>query len=148
MTSRPPRAVEDLDEAELTSLACLVSLRVKGQQVFNEEHVSLEKGEVEDAILEADTEHPANIAKSSGDDLKRRFLDRLAELVSHRKGGPHVASTALVENGDSVSVYVAKNDGFSPAERQGLNTMFHAMSQFVFGLCSSSHSVIHIHTDK
>ena len=136
MTNRPPSIVGGFDEAKLTSLACLVSLRAKGHQVSNEDHTPLEEDEVEDTISEADTEHPACIARSNREELKKRFLDRLAEIVSYRKGGPHVASTALVENRHSVSVYIAKNDGFSEAEREELKGIFHAISNLKSGLLS------------
>lgn len=44
------------------------------------------------------------------DELKRAFLDRLAELFSHSFHGPHVAATGLVEQVGRMYVLVAKNN--------------------------------------
>ena len=47
-----------------------------------------------------------------------------------------MASTALVENRHSVSVYIAKNDGSSEAEREELKGVFHAIFDLKSGLAS------------
>lgn len=144
---QPPPAAEPFNGAEFTSLACLVSLRAKGQQVFNEEHSSVGEDSLDDVITELDTEHPALLGKCVNNDLKRRFLDRLAEIISHRKGGGHVASTALVEDQDSATVYVAKNDGFSAAEMDGLQSLFQTLSVSASGRCFCMQSTIYFCTD-
>ncbi len=49
---------------------------------------------------------------SSGElsELRRAFLDRLAELLSHSPRGPHVAAAGLVEQVGHIYVVVAKNN--------------------------------------
>lgn len=54
-----------------------------------------------------------NALQTSGaelSELKRAFLDRLAELLSHSPRGPHVAAAGLAQQVDHIYVVVAKNN--------------------------------------
>ncbi|KAI6102714.1 hypothetical protein EDD17DRAFT_232893 [Pisolithus thermaeus] len=57
---------------------------------------------------------------SKEDELKQRFLDRFAEIMSRDKGGKHVCCVAMQESGDrhldedvNVSLLLARNDTFT-----------------------------------
>jgi hypothetical protein len=55
--------------------------------------------------------------------LKNAFQDRIAELISHSKGGRYVTATLLEERLDSVTVVVAKNNGLNLAEKKFLRKL-------------------------
>ncbi|KAJ4000321.1 hypothetical protein F5050DRAFT_1839842 [Lentinula boryana] len=44
--------------------------------------------------------------------IKQRFLDRFAEVISNQRGAEHVACTIMRESGDHVVIWVARNGGF------------------------------------
>jgi len=60
-----------------------------------------------------DSTSPQELKSFDDEELKRRFLDRTAEIFSNIKGGPHVASTLLAEWPGVAEVFVAKNRGLS-----------------------------------
>jgi hypothetical protein len=49
--------------------------------------------------------------------LKQKFLDCLAEFAANRKGGTAVACSAMRESEDSVSIWIARNERFSEANK-------------------------------
>ncbi|KAJ6788739.1 hypothetical protein PWT90_07966 [Aphanocladium album] len=59
---------------------------------------------------DADSMNAAQTSIVELSELKRGFLDRLAELLSHSPRGPHVAAAALVEQAGRIHVVVAKNN--------------------------------------
>lgn len=85
-------------------------------------------------VTEEDTEHPEHISHATSRELRKRFLDRLAEVIAYRKGGAHVASTALIESVDSVSIYMAKNDGFDEVDKDKLPILLSTMSEIRRGV--------------
>lgn len=48
----------------------------------------------------------------SGDSVRSKFLDCVAELASPSKGWDYVAATGLKESVDSIVIGLARNDGF------------------------------------
>ncbi|KAI6105127.1 hypothetical protein EDD16DRAFT_1633679 [Pisolithus croceorrhizus] len=69
---------------------------------------------------------------SRGDELKQRFLDRFAEMMSNDKGDRHVAvcSVALRESGDrrpeghvKVSLLVSRNQDFGSRDKKFFSTL-------------------------
>ncbi|KAF2806940.1 uncharacterized protein BDZ99DRAFT_573630 [Mytilinidion resinicola] len=87
-----------LDKAHFTALANLLSLRNGGQ--------------VEEAWLPDDV-----LEEYYDDELKKKFLDCLAEFAANRKGGRAVVATAMKESEDSVTLWIARNEGFPELER-------------------------------
>ncbi|KAI6138605.1 hypothetical protein BKA82DRAFT_4234313 [Pisolithus tinctorius] len=67
---------------------------------------------------------------SKEDELKERFLDRFAEIMSRDKGGKHVCCVALQESGDRhldedvrISLLVARNDTFNEQDTKFFRTL-------------------------
>jgi hypothetical protein len=122
----------DFDRSAFSSLVCLLSLRVRGHQVPNVESSVYEEEAQDcnsnDEVIEKDTEQAEYLSYATLGELKKRFLDRFAEVIANRKGGPHVASTALIETADSASIYMAKNDGFDKIDQEILPTLLGTMS--------------------
>ncbi|KAF8828508.1 hypothetical protein HHX47_DHR3000307 [Lentinula edodes] len=56
-------------------------------------------------------------SSSTSNHLKERFLDRLAEVISNRKGVEYVTCTVMTEYEDCVVVYASRNDGFDEKDR-------------------------------
>ncbi|KAI9849140.1 MAG: hypothetical protein M1837_005370 [Sclerophora amabilis] len=115
-----------LDEARFVALTNLLSLRNGGQmetpELDQDEDPVEEASDGEEAFSEADTEHPCALAESGHEELKTRFLDRLAEIVSRERPsggsnvergrkGSFVACTTLREAEDDVYIYVTRNNG-------------------------------------
>ena len=98
-----------LNKPLFVSLTNLLSLR-NGGQLDAEDAFSDDSSDVtEETSSSAPTSHPATL---SGQELKPRFLDRLAEVVSCKKGPTHVACTAMKEEINQVIIWVARNEGF------------------------------------
>ncbi|KAI6028947.1 hypothetical protein EDC04DRAFT_3142746 [Pisolithus marmoratus] len=80
----------------------------------------------------------------AGDDLKRRFLDGFAKVLSHDQGGKYVACVALRESGNvdleepdgaKVTLLVARNEAFEDYDRSFCNRveqLLAALSAFLF----------------
>ena len=64
--------------------------------------------------LDVETENEV-ILTNSGDLVRSRFLDCIAELVSPSKGWDHVTTTGLRESMDSIEIDITRNDGFGIA---------------------------------
>jgi hypothetical protein len=56
-------------------------------------------------------------------DIRSKFLNCVAELLSHSKGGAAVTATALREKEDSVEVDLARNSGFRAADKKYLASL-------------------------
>lgn len=98
-----------LNKPLFVSLTNLLGLR-NGGQLDAEDAFSDDSSDVtEETSSSAPTSHPATL---SGQELKPRFLDRLAEVVSCKKGPTHVACTAMKEEINQVIIWVARNEGF------------------------------------
>ena len=91
-----------LNKAQYSAMICLLSLR-------NTKHETTDEIDAEDHITDSDTETPCCLTASSKEGLKKRFLDRLAEVMSTKKGSAFVTSTAMKEDCQSATVYVAMN---------------------------------------
>ncbi|KAI9740068.1 MAG: hypothetical protein M1818_004819 [Claussenomyces sp. TS43310] len=81
--------------------------------------------------LDAKTESEVILA-SSGDLIRSKLLDCVAELVSPSKGWDHVVTTGLRESADSIEIDITRNDGFSmtggskrkKSRRKGVDTQY------------------------
>ncbi|KAF8543179.1 hypothetical protein BDD12DRAFT_874962 [Trichophaea hybrida] len=125
--------LEGLDEARFLALANLLSLRNGGQ---------LELPTVYDGAADADTdadiEHisvcDTNIVDELAEEscipeqLKMQFLDRLAEVMSTKKGGTHVACATMTETDDTTTIFVARNGSFGVEDTECFRTFERCLS--------------------
>ena len=118
MPDQTNHSKSQIDWREFTALACLLSLRNSGQldphAIDDEEDLDeLDRFHSDDASVV--TTSTDLIAQAEPDGLKKRFLDRLAELLAKEKGGTHVASAVIrdeSQEGRRVDIWVARNCGF------------------------------------
>ncbi|KAK1749421.1 hypothetical protein QBC47DRAFT_355084 [Echria macrotheca] len=114
---------QGLDRARFEALTKLLRLRHQGQV---EPPTQFEDdGEQDDDAQGPDEMDCSSVKASPPTDLeagrlRRRFLDRLAELIADQKGGRHVAATAMSVAPDRVKVTVAKNDKFRATDMEFL----------------------------
>ncbi|PVH95836.1 hypothetical protein DM02DRAFT_689266 [Periconia macrospinosa] len=111
-----------LNWSHFHSLANLLSLRNGGQAeasslsdtVLDEDYSS----DISDdeGTISVNTFRAHRIAGSGHGKLKQKFLDCLAEFAANKKGGTAVACSAMRESEDSVSIWIARNEGFSEAD--------------------------------
>ncbi|USP80330.1 hypothetical protein yc1106_07604 [Curvularia clavata] len=112
-----------LNWSHFHSLANLLALRNGGQA---------EASSLSNAVLDEDYSSDNNdnagapsvdtgcadlITDSGHGRLKQKFLDCLAEFAANKKGGTRVACSAMRESKDSVYIWIARNEGFSEAEK-------------------------------
>lgn len=109
---------------QFISLVNMLSLRNGGQLGPNDE----EDGE-DEVDVGIRTNEPS-VGDSEENELKERFLDRFAELMSRNKGGKHVCCVALQESGDrhldegvKISLVVARNNTFNEQDTKFCSTL-------------------------
>lgn len=126
MTDSFTWALPGLDGPRFRAMTNLLSLRNGGQldtPEFDEADDSDASDGSETSISEADTTHPVNLHSSGHMPLKKKFLDRLAEVISKQHKWRHVACTVLKESEDQVDVYVTKNDGLDKDDQAFFRTL-------------------------
>ncbi|KAK3358216.1 hypothetical protein B0T25DRAFT_178203 [Lasiosphaeria hispida] len=64
-----------------------------------------------------------------GEPIRQKFLNCVAELLAHKRGGKHVAATALREKTNSVEVDVARNNRFSVEDDKWLASLSHFLAK-------------------
>ncbi|KAI9651661.1 MAG: hypothetical protein M1829_002576 [Trizodia sp. TS-e1964] len=108
-----------LDRPLFTALANLLALRNGGQvelaSLPDEDLEGNDSGE-ESNTGSIDTSRAQRISKSRYSRVKRKFLDSLAELAANKKGGHSVACSAMREEENSVTIWIARNEGFQKAD--------------------------------
>ena len=112
-----------LNRSHFHSLANLLSLRNGGQAepsslcdaVLEEDWDPEDSGD-EDA-LSANTRFANQISDSGYGRLKRKFLDCMAGFTANKQGGRAVACSAMKEAEDSVTIWIARNEGFSDLDK-------------------------------
>ena len=102
------------------SLVNLLSMRNGGQVVPS----TRKEDEEDDASWEDDSTAQLHLSGRE-DELKQKFLDRFAELLSRDKGGKYVCCVALRESGSQnidddakVSLLVTRNKAFEGLDRK------------------------------
>ena len=112
------RLKSEVNWREFTSFACLLSLRNGGQLDPTAVDGVDELDELDD-INNDDSESVKTtstdlIVQPKLDGLRKRFLDRLAELLANERGGTHVSSAIMSDqiHGERVDIWVARNCGF------------------------------------
>lgn len=112
-----------LNWSHFHSLANLLSLRNGGQAEHSSvTDIVLEEDEQSDDTEDGDTSSvntglAQRLSESGHGKLKRRFLDCLAEFAANKKGGIAVACSAMKEAEDNVVIWIARNEGFSDADK-------------------------------
>lgn len=116
-----------LSKAEFLALTSLLSMRNGGQleplDNFDTSH-DHSTDESEDEVASQytdDTTRPRQFTASSKDNLRRRFLDRFAEVLSKKKDARHVACAVMQEQEDRVRIWVARNEGFDHSDSEFLS---------------------------
>lgn len=71
--------------------------------------------------------------------LKRRFLDRFAEVLSTEKGAQHVACAIMQEETTSATFWVSRNEGFYQRDKNFMQGFEDCMKDMATN--HSSHSV-------
>jgi hypothetical protein len=112
-----------LNWSHFHSLANLLSLRNGGQAeasslsdvVLDEDYSS--DNDDDEGAPSVNTTCAHLLANSGHGRLKQKFLDCLAEFAANKKGGTAVACSAMRESEDNVSIWIARNEGFSEADK-------------------------------
>jgi len=100
---------DGLNKPLFVSLTNILSLRNGGQLEAQDAFSDDATDATGETSSSTPTTHPATLA---GSELKPRFLDRLAEVVSCKKAPTHVACAVMKEENNQVTIWVARNDGF------------------------------------
>ncbi|KAK5329281.1 hypothetical protein LTR70_000778 [Exophiala xenobiotica] len=117
MSSKFHWALEGLDESRFQAFISLLRLRNGGQlsepcdgDDYSDDELGPTTSGPDTDHREADSTNPQQFTTFDERELRRRFLDRTAELVSGVHGGSHVTSTLLAEWPGKAQVLVAKNN--------------------------------------
>src|SRR5436190_14275156 len=94
----------DVDQGKFLALTDLLSLRNGGQLEPDFDEPTDDDSNVSDS----DTARPERLSYSGHERLKKKFLDRFAELVSCRKGRTHVCCAAMSEEQNVVRIWVSR----------------------------------------
>ncbi|MCJ1381973.1 hypothetical protein MMC17_005085 [Xylographa soralifera] len=130
MATPPVSVTEGTELVKITALANLLSLR-NGGQLEPPQRLAEYSDDIEDADgidLDVATDCPTQLADSGQLALKKRFLDRLAELLSRRKGGYSVVSCIMQEREDLVQIKVTKNTSFTDTDKTFTKTLERLLS--------------------
>jgi len=117
MSSKFHWALEGLDESRFQAFISLLRLRNGGQLSepcdgydYSDDELGPTTSGPGTDYREADSTSPQQFTNFDERELRQRFLDRTAELVSGVHGGSHVTSTLLAEWPGKAQVLVAKNN--------------------------------------
>ena len=128
----------ELNKAHFNAFANLLYLRDGGQvdsaslpdDVLTDDH----DGDCDVASVVTNKVH--QVSDSGHMSLKRKFLDCLAEFAANKRGGKAVSCTAMKEAEDSVTVWIARNEGFPEKDKAVFGKVGSLLSRL-----SSGHSV-------
>jgi hypothetical protein len=112
-----------LDEATFRVLSSLVSIRNGG-------HVKLSAPVIAEgeATMITRTMYPP---KAMTDDMiKRKFLDAISELVSTHATAARASIAALIEDSGTVTILLARNEGFDYEDRSIIVDMFAQLREY------------------
>jgi hypothetical protein len=104
-----------LDESTFSAMSSLVSLRKGGQVNLSVADVAGGEGQ---AIRS--TSH----AERMSEDMKRKFVDAISELIAMHGTAAQVSSAALVEDSGKITFVVARNDGFDHEDKRTIIDVF------------------------
>ncbi|KAJ4485196.1 hypothetical protein J3R30DRAFT_3813504 [Lentinula aciculospora] len=124
MSSRFTWDAPGLNKGQFIALTNLLSLR-NGRQL---QPPSEQASEFGNDFPQSNPRVKQRTDSSPEDDLKQRFLDRLAEVISKDKRVEYVACTTMKEYQDHVKVWVACNDGLDENDKAFLCSFSAKMS--------------------
>ena len=116
------RFIEE-QEARFTAKTCLIA--AQGEQQENIEHESGLEASADD--VEDDMNDGLMIVGSGLPSLKRKFLDRLAEIFARKKFASFVSATAMEEFEDKVVIHIVRNEVFAEKDQQFRQTFTHCL---------------------
>ena len=111
--------IPELNKAHFNAFAHLLFLRAGGQVDFASLPTDVLADDDNDDwdVASVDTNKAYQISDSSHARLKRKFLDCLAELAANKKDSKTVSCTAMKEAEDSVTIWIARNEGFPDKDK-------------------------------
>jgi len=104
-----------LDEGTFRAISALVSIRNGGQ-------VNLSTADT--AGAEVQFPRGTSSAERMSEEMKRKFLDAISELIAMHGAAAQVSSAALVEDSGEITVVVARNDGFDGVDKAAIIDLF------------------------
>lgn len=107
---------------------CSLSDAVLQEDWDHDEEEEEESGINADAASE-NTVRAHQIASSGHEKLKRKFLDCIAELAANKKGGHAVACALMKEEEIKVTIWVARNNGFTGVDQSAFGKAGTALSR-------------------
>jgi hypothetical protein len=117
MTAKLQELNFEADFRQLSALANLLLIR-EGDQLDPDATNNFEElGDLTDDAS-VDTIRTDVLSLAQNESLRKRFLDRIAELFAKDAGGLHVSCTAIRENEkeERVDVWIARNSGIIKAD--------------------------------
>ena len=101
-------------EARFTAKTCLIA--AQGEQQESEKYET----KLDEAADESDasTDDGVMIVDSGLPGLKRRFLDRLAEIFAREKLAAFVSATSMKEYEDSVTIVIVRNQAIVKKDKR------------------------------
>ena len=117
------RFVEE-QEARFTAKTCLIA--AQGEQQENIEYENGLEASADD--VEDDMNDGLMIVESGLPGLKRKFLDRLAEIFARKKLASFVSATAMEEFEDKVVIHIVRNEVFAKKDQQFRRTFKHCLA--------------------
>ncbi|KAF2434947.1 hypothetical protein EJ08DRAFT_385470 [Tothia fuscella] len=103
------RGLDGLNEAKFRAFTSFLQLQ-NGGQVEPKSCLVTPPDDLED---DTDTLTPQQLSGLNCDELKKRFLDRIAEIASRDAGGSFVAAAVLVDGENGTELLLARNQGFA-----------------------------------
>lgn len=101
-------------EARFTAKTCLIA--AQGEQQHNSEYeIGFDENPDE---LDADTDDGLMTVDSGLPSLKRKFLDRLAEIFAREKLASFVSAAAMKEYEDKIVIYVFRNEAMVEKDKR------------------------------
>ena len=116
------RFIEE-QEARFTAKTCLIA--AQGEQQENIEHENGLEASADD--VEDDMNDGLMVVDSGLPSLKRKFLDRLAEIFARKKLAGFVSATAMEEFEDKVVIRIVRNEVFAEKDQQFRRTFKHCL---------------------
>lgn len=108
-------------EYEIATLAARCQLKQQQREPLD---VVVREEEAEhDVDDDLSTSFPTQLTTDGTKQIKMEFLDRLAELVCHKKLASYVTCTSMTEHEDQVTIVIARNATWKDTDRKFLNKL-------------------------
>ncbi|KAI0853036.1 hypothetical protein F5Y00DRAFT_130748 [Daldinia vernicosa] len=129
--------LDGLDKPRFEAYTKILSLRNGGQAGDVITFDPCEAGlDVTEPAEDGDSIAGQPLTNFDNDKLKRAFLDRLSEILSHTRGGYQVAAALMIENLGVPEVTVAKNSGLKQTDKDFITALEKVLGRIVGCLIS------------